>query len=500
MARLDAPRTPDAPAPLLPSKDTGLPWKIIAAGSGRKGLSSVHQALESTGKVTFYGVDDARAGAVGLGRLSSSDTAKNRNRLAAELKKGRGVDLDRVLKYVTTLVAHNKKHGGGTPPTALHLYMGVGEVKNLDRSAAAGLLRQLCAAAEDMRGYVTDPECDQMLHWIGEAWKDHAKLLDVAVPSATGPATTATLAGPTTDRARDQVSTAQAPGELHDPKVILQRARLRDQLLTALRTHDEDAIGFALLQVPDDVVKLKKFFPPPCLGVSYAGMELAAERYIDAFDSKCDLVGFARFCERQAAASNELNTTLTEHPEIALQYDPRVREICVLMARTNEADLHEHSETLKTMMARVLKSNGSSLHEDLAGQPFASDHALLQKCLVLEKWEPGPTVKEFREVVKWARTARLHASEELRAELLQDPVGERRVRHLSRAMYARFITSSPDDGLVQGAPVAQIRSMRQQVNALIESWGNRSKRALDVFVLKWVDRQLASALQNAGHQ
>lgn len=525
MARVHTTPVAGAPQPLAPTKDTGIPWKIIAAGSGRKGLSHVHEALVSDDKAAFYAVNDAKAAAAGLGRATNMDIAKSRNRLAAELKKGERADLDLIQKYLKTLCAQNKTRCGNTTPTALHLYMGFGEVDAADRGRAANTLREWSTAARHFDGSVGDNGCDEMLQWIRDAWTHHASLLDPDVPpTSTLASTPAGQESSTKTRARGPSvasSGATAPKQsqatqpaksprrretaslrsgLRDAQEILRRATLRDQLLDALQKRNNADLMQALHKIPPSVRTFEDYFPQPTFGRPYAGMEAFAEKYEAVCNPLQNLVHFVRHCQWREDSWTHLNAVLEAQPDTFLVYEPRLRTICTVLNTTHEADLKTVAKSLEWNM-RFARMQCKTLDDCLAEQPFVSTETILQKCeILLDQGESG-AVRDFRDAVKRVRGDRSKAGTGLRDALLHDPVDGRKVKHLSRILYAHSMTSAPFDHLTHGVSPEHIRSMRLSVGAMLGDWeDDDSINPLNVFVLQWVDVQLASALQDADTQ
>lgn len=156
--------------------DSGIPWKSATAGAGAGGLGSAGGALTSRTGIRFFAVLDEGADEKRLGQTSSAQAVAHRNLLVAELKKSGGPDLDQVTTFLQALIAENKASCREKAPNRLHLYMGLGPVKKRDLEDAARYLRGVSTAAGAITGLLDDPECEQMLKWITNAWKDHAKI------------------------------------------------------------------------------------------------------------------------------------------------------------------------------------------------------------------------------------------------------------------------------------------------------------------------------------
>ncbi|QHE85869.1 hypothetical protein [Hydrogenophaga sp. BPS33] len=516
MAQVNVTRPTHKPVSPDSVKDIGIPWKTIAAGSGRKGLSRVHGALKAGGSTLFYAVDDAEAGRAGMGRATSTPVAMARNKLAAELHKGAKANLDLVEKFLKQLCKENKRTCDGNEPHALHLYMGFDEVDVTDRAQAAGLLRQLKDAAGRLQEFSRSADCNQMLHWVAEAWEAHAKLLEAGLPqSDTTSARTDTVAhDDATGRKRGESQTMttkessatrapkspkapeleRSPLGLRNAQEILRRTSLRDQLLDALQQRDTSAIAEVLSQIPEGVTALEAYLPEPVANRHYQDLHQSVRAYAAMAQPSQSLTAFVDYCQYREKARLYVQQHMEEQPDTFLSYELRMRDICTELNDLHEVDVKSRFTTLALKM-KFAQQQSRSMDEHLADQPFASIESILQKCAILLDHRDNPSVRAFRDAAKAALRVRTQAGPRMRVALLVNPVDVREVRKSAKKLFAHAMTTMPSYPLGDDVPRDQLVSMREKIQSLLLEWeADDSVNPLNIFVLRWIDQNLGNAL------
>lgn len=164
-------------------KNAGKPLPSSAAGMNG-GTRSRTGTTAQEAPIRFTVVRSAKAAPQGLGMARSDDSEQHRQALVAALSE-KSPDLDTVKKHLRALAEQNQAYCNDKNPKKLHLYMGFGTFKGRQKNEdAATRAESARTAAVAIRGTLKDAECERMLSWVTDAWRDHGSILHAAVKAA----------------------------------------------------------------------------------------------------------------------------------------------------------------------------------------------------------------------------------------------------------------------------------------------------------------------------
>lgn len=157
------------PAPLAPSTDKGIPLPVSHSGAQATALSRPAPTPPDQ-RIPFTAVLDATALQNARGRASTRCVEENRDRLAQELCRPDGPDVNQVKQCLQALIAENKRflHLEDEKPEKLALYMGFGHQDPTRTAAFSGALSE---RAKTLQPRLNDPDCEQMLGWVAKDWE-----------------------------------------------------------------------------------------------------------------------------------------------------------------------------------------------------------------------------------------------------------------------------------------------------------------------------------------
>lgn len=285
----------------------------------------------------------------------------------------------------------------------------------------------------------------------------------VTTATATGTTTTTALMGAVTNvNLYADLDIAHASSD-----VILARAKLRDDLMSALAEGDEKKLAALLRLLPPSLEEPAYYFPEPdpdpeiAYGASYETLLSLANAYTDANpkgETFRKFVAYGADVEQMALWSKTFRATWTGQAASA-------QKVCSLLRGVKETQLGALAKSIAPVIAAAVKDY-KTLADDLAAQPIAKLSMLRDKCTVLAPYMDETVMAQFLEAIKDARSLQRKAIKTLRDELIKYPINEAEVMRHLMVECARACTTDLIDDVSRHAKPQELLTMMQRLTEL----------------------------------
>lgn len=452
-------------------KDPGIPLALLAVGKGAPPRSNANQLPALSAKPEFFKVVDGKLLKSGLVKATSLNTMAYRNALAEELSALK-VDIKTLKICLRALASENKAHNNNVAPHSLRLYMGFGDVATHDRSKASALAWRLRENAVALKGKLGDAECEQMLAWIADDW--------LFFEDAHGP-----------QRDASNVATGlMYPTDLaSQPLPVLEAAKLRDELLTAVNNGDVSRSESLFQQLPA-TASANLGLPAGAPDKFLADIGTSAQSHILKFSAPLRV--YIAHCSDLSRWHHWVEKNIENQSDAKALFSPGLRDVCHALRTTHESRLAADRLNIEHKIQAVLSD--PQLPQTLAQQPFVAIQTMLDKCTVLKSVQgESATLRAFCDALEAAQALQSTAIETLREELLTEVLDRKRLKPVLMMAFAWQMTSAPNENLnahTTGAQKIKVHDRLQQLLKVALSPANHYDNGWEAAVLRELIRPL----------
>lgn len=232
---------------------------------------------------------------------------------------------------------------------------------------------------------------------------------------------------------------------------VLERAALRDELLTAVANGTFKGISSVIQKIPKDATDWPSYFPQEVPDVAHQKLwgTLSASRFL--LPRREQLATYIQYVQDRALGKSQAETFLLRDTKMMRRLLP-VNSMCIAFRDTPETQLLDRSKWFEFLIKSALdQPNGSIetivLEDMLALQPWVGIRTLADKCAVLQGHVDEACLKELLSILKRAGKEAATAFTSMVRELIAEDVSLPLLFDFAHKHLAYSLTGARHDGV-----------------------------------------------------
>lgn len=273
------------------------------------------------------------------------------------------------------------------------------------------------------------------------------------------------------------------------PLPVLEAAKLRDELLTAVKNGDVSRSESLFQQLPA-TASANLGLPAGAPDKFLADIGTSAQSHILKFSAPLRV--YIAHCSDLSRWHHWVEKNIENQSDAKALFSPGLRDVCHALRTTHESRLAADRLNIEHKIQAVLSD--PQLPQTLAQQPFVAIQTMLDKCTVLKSVQgESATLRAFCDALEAAQALQSTAIETLREELLTEVLDRKRLKPVLMMAFAWQMTSAPNENLnahTTGAQKIKVHDRLQQLLKVALSPANHYDNGWEAAVLRELIRPL----------